>query len=66
MASKFNSKQILVFDSESDEFFGGEMKPFVPQLHQESPRVEETHPIIPAPIAEKLSWRKRFAAMFTF
>ncbi|MFK7935703.1 MAG: hypothetical protein AB8G22_19470 [Saprospiraceae bacterium] len=52
------------FPSDHEEFFGGEMKPFVSYLHQELKKVEEVLPSVPAPVAEKLNWWKRFTAMF--
>lgn len=64
MISKLDGKQTMNFPSDHEEFFGGEMKPFVSYLHQELKKVEEVLPSVPAPVAEKLNWWKRFTAMF--
>lgn len=63
MTSNLDGKQTTAY-GENEEFFGGEMKPFVSFLNQELKKVEEALPHVPAPTMPKLSWWKRFTAMF--
>ena len=63
MTSKLNSKPSTAY-GENEEFFGGEMQPFVSFLHTEFKKVEEVLPAVPTPAMPKLNWWKRFTAMF--
>ena len=62
MTSKLNNKISAAY-GENEEFFGGEMQPFVAHLHTELKKVEESLPAVPTTLP-KLNWWKRFTALF--
>lgn len=65
MTTNFNGKQITLHD-EHEEFFGGEMKPFVSFLHAEFKKVEKELPNVPAIVQKKVSIWRRFIGLFSF